>query len=44
VRAAQLLADRIPDSELIVAPGAGYWVDHPDEFLGEMIRWLERLG
>jgi pimeloyl-ACP methyl ester carboxylesterase len=44
VRAAHLLAERIPNSELIVAPQPGYWVDHPKEFLGEMVRWLERLG
>lgn len=44
VRAAKLLADKIPGSELIVAPEPGYWVDHPDEFMAEMLRWLERLG
>ncbi len=44
VRAAQLLAERIPNSELIVAPEPGYWVEHPEAFLDEMLGWLERLG
>jgi pimeloyl-ACP methyl ester carboxylesterase len=44
LRAAKLLAEKIPNSELIVAPEPGYWVDHPEEFLAEMLRWLERLG
>ena len=44
VRAARLLAEKIPNSELIVAPEPGYWVNHPEAFLGEMIEWLGRLG
>jgi pimeloyl-ACP methyl ester carboxylesterase len=44
VRAAKLLADRIPDCELVVAREPGYWTSHPDAFMGEMLRWLERLG
>ena len=44
VRAARLLAERIPHSELIVAPEPGYWVDHPEAFLEKMLGWLERLG
>ncbi len=43
VRAARLLAEKIPDSELIVAPEPGYWVNHPEAFLAEMLRWLEGL-
>lgn len=44
VRAAQLLKDRIPDCELLVAPEPGYWQHHPDEFLAEMTRFLGRIG
>lgn len=40
VRAAQLLAETIPNCELIVAPEPGYWTNHPDEFLAEMVRFL----
>ena len=44
VRAAKLLAETIPNCELVVAPEPGYWTAHPDEFLAEMTRFLERLG
>ncbi|MEO8539825.1 MAG: alpha/beta hydrolase [bacterium] len=40
VRAAQLLAETIPNCELIVAPQPGYWTAHPAEFLAEMVRFL----
>lgn len=44
VRAAKLLKDTIPDCELIVAPEPGYWQTHPEEFLKEMTRFIERVG
>jgi pimeloyl-ACP methyl ester carboxylesterase len=43
VRAAELLAEKIPHSRLIVAPQPGYWTAHPDHFLAEMLTWLETL-
>lgn len=42
VRAAELLAEKIPGAELLVAPEPGYWTEHPDRFLEEMLEWLER--
>lgn len=44
VRAAQLLAEKIPDCTLKVAPEPGYWQHHPDEFLREMREFLDRIG
>lgn len=44
VRAAELLAEKIPNSELVVSPEPGYWQAHPEEFLDLMLAWLERLG
>lgn len=44
VRAARLLAEKIPYAELIVAPEPRYWQNHPEKFLAEMLRWLDRVG
>ncbi len=44
VRAAKLLAETIPNCELIVAPEPGYWTAHPDEFLAVMVRFFEKLS
>ncbi len=44
VRAAQLLADHIPDCRLVVGPDPEYWRTHPDELLGEFEEFLDRVG
>jgi len=44
VRAAKLLAENIPNCELIVAPEPGYWTRNPGVFLEEMLRWMDRVG
>ena len=44
VRAAHLLAEKIPNCELVIAPQPGHWTTHPDEFLAEMLRWLDTLA
>jgi len=43
---ARLLADRIPDAELAIVPGAGhaYALEAPQESLDLMLDWLERRG
>ena len=43
VRSARLLKEKIPNSELLVAPEPGYWTAHPREFLTEVSKWLEGL-
>ncbi len=43
LRAAQLLADTIPDCRLVVAPDAGYWRHNPLAFLAEVHAFLDRL-
>jgi pimeloyl-ACP methyl ester carboxylesterase len=44
VRAAELLAEKIPNAELVVSSTPGYWQANPGEFLALMMDWLERLG
>ncbi|MGE0599381.1 MAG: alpha/beta fold hydrolase [Dehalococcoidia bacterium] len=44
VRAAELLAEKIPNAELVVSPTPGYWQANPGEFLALMMDWLERVG
>jgi pimeloyl-ACP methyl ester carboxylesterase len=44
IRAAKMLADTIPDCRLVDAPEPGYWRAHPDEFVGEVNRFLDRVG
>ena len=44
VRAAELLAEKIPNCKLIVSPEPGYWTNHPQEFLALMLEWMEELG
>jgi len=42
-RAARLLAEKIPNCELVIAPQANYWTDHPEAFIAEMLRWQASL-
>lgn len=44
VRAAELLAEKIPNCELVVSSEPGYWQAHPEAFLERMLDWLERVG
>lgn len=44
VRSAQLLADAIPDSRLVVAPEPGFWRSNPAAFLAEVHAFLDRVG
>lgn len=43
VRSARLLEEMIPGSRLVVAPEAGYWREHPGEFLGAVNDFLDEL-
>ncbi|MGE5596335.1 MAG: alpha/beta fold hydrolase [Hyphomicrobiales bacterium] len=43
-RAGRLLAEKIPDCELVIAGDPGYWRTHPREFLTHITRYLDRLG
>ena len=43
VRSAKLLEEMIPGSRLVVAPAAGYWREHPNEFLGAVNEFLGDL-
>ena len=43
-RAAQLLADTIPDCEVHIAGESEYWQNHPEELGAHFERFLERIG
>ncbi|MBN9492297.1 alpha/beta hydrolase [bacterium] len=44
MRAAKLLADRVPGSHLLEGPTADYWMTHKDEVLRELEGFLARVG
>ncbi|MDZ7727590.1 MAG: alpha/beta fold hydrolase [Dehalococcoidia bacterium] len=44
VRAARLLADRVPGARLIVGDYPGYWREHPEELVSELRTFLATIG
>lgn len=42
-RAARLLGDTIPDCEIVIAPEASYWQNHPAELHAHLSRFLDRV-
>ena len=43
-RAAQLLGEKVPDCTVHIAPDPEFWRTHPEEFLAEVNRFLDRVG
>lgn len=44
VRAAQLLAENVPNCRLAVAPEPGWWWSHPDALMSELVAFLASMG
>ena len=43
MRAAQLLQDTVPDCRIVVGPHPNYWRTHPEDFLAEIDKFLDRV-
>jgi hypothetical protein len=44
VRAARLLAEKVPHAKLAVAPAPGWWWSHPDELMSELRGFMLDVG
>jgi 3-oxoadipate enol-lactonase len=44
VRAAQLLAEKVPHARLSVAPSPGWWWAHPEELMSELRGFMTAIG
>ncbi|MGH2610868.1 MAG: alpha/beta fold hydrolase, partial [Tepidiformaceae bacterium] len=44
VRAARLLAEKVPHAKLSVAPSPGWWWSHPDALMGELRGFMVDVG
>lgn len=44
VRAAQLLAEKVPHARLAVAPSPGWWWSHPEELMSELRGFMTAIG
>jgi hypothetical protein len=44
MRAARLLAERVPGARLAVAPEPGWWWTHQDELLSELRGFMAAIG
>lgn len=44
IRAAQLLAEKVPDCRLAVAPEPGWWWSHPEDLMAELVGFLAAVS